>query len=65
MVDQPVSAFAGLWNRAMKADGTGVESCVHITTPASALIREIHYTGSNAHRMSASLRKQDRDIWLN
>ncbi len=64
VVDQPVFAFAGLWDRSVKADGTAVESCVHITLPANALMTEIHNTGNNPHRMPAILRREDREIWL-
>lgn len=62
--DQPVFAFAGLWDKSIKADGTEVESCVHITMPANALMMDIHNTGNNPHRMPAILRKQDHDAWL-
>jgi putative SOS response-associated peptidase YedK len=64
VVDQPLFAFAGLWDRSVKEDGTAVESCVHITMPANPLMREIHNTGNNPHRMPAILRKEDRDKWL-
>jgi hypothetical protein len=46
VVDQPVFAFAGLWDRSTKADGTVVESCVQITMPPNDLMREIHNTGN-------------------
>lgn len=65
VVDQAVFAFAGLWDRSVKADGTAVESCVHITMPANDLMRHIHNTGSNPHRMPAILKREDRDKWLN
>ena len=64
VVDQPVFAFAGLWDRSVKADGTAVESCVHITMPANALMHDIHNTGAHPHRMPAILRKEARDKWL-
>ena len=62
--DQPIFAFAGLWDRSIKADGTAIESCVHITMPANALMANIHNTGNNPHRMPAILRAEDRDAWL-
>jgi putative SOS response-associated peptidase YedK len=62
--DQPVFAFAGLWDRSVKTDGTAVESCVHITLPANALMRDIHNTGNNPHRMPAILRREDWAVWL-
>lgn len=65
VVDQPVFAFAGLWDRSVKADGTAVDSCVHITMPANALMSDIHNTGSNPDRMPAILTREDRDVWLN
>ncbi len=48
----------------LKADGTAVESCVHVTMPANELMREIHNTGNNPHRMPAILRRDDWNAWL-
>lgn len=62
--DQPVFAFAGLWERSVKEDGTAIESCVHITMPANELMKDIHNTGSNPHRMPAILRREDHEAWL-
>jgi putative SOS response-associated peptidase YedK len=62
--DQPVFAFAGLWDRSIKADGTAIESVVHITMPANDLMRSIHNAGSNPHRMPAILRRDDQEAWL-
>jgi putative SOS response-associated peptidase YedK len=62
--DQPVFAFAALWDRSIKADGTAVESVVHITMPANELMKSIHNAGSNPHRMPAILRKEDQEAWL-
>jgi putative SOS response-associated peptidase YedK len=62
--DQPVFGFAALWDRSLKADGTAVESCVHITMPANDLMREIHNGGNNPHRMPAILRREDQERWL-
>ena len=62
--DRSVFAFAGLWDRSVKADGTAVESCVHITLPANELMMDIHNTGHNPHRMPAILRKEDYETWL-
>ena len=58
-------SFAGLWDRSAKNDGTVIESCVHITMPANALMADIHNAGNNPHRMPAILRREDRDAWLN
>lgn len=65
LADQELFAFAGLWDRSIKDDGTAVESCVHITMPANALMADIHNTGNHPHRMPAILRPEDRAAWLN
>jgi putative SOS response-associated peptidase YedK len=62
--DQPIFGFAGLWDRSIKADGTALLSCAHITLPANELMREIHNAGGNPHRMPAILRVEDRERWL-
>lgn len=64
LADQELFGFAGLWEKSVKPDGTEVESCVHITMPANALMRDIHNTGNNPHRMPAILRKEDHQAWL-
>jgi len=64
VVDQPVFAFAGLWDSSVREDGAAVESCVHITLPANALMEEIHNTGNNPHRMPAIVKREDRERWL-
>lgn len=64
LADQELFAFAGLWDRSIKDDGTVVESCVHMTMPANALMANIHNTGNNPHRMPAILRLEDRAAWL-
>jgi len=62
--DQDVFAFAGLWDRSVKSDGTAIESVAHITMPGNDLMRKIHNTGNNPHRMPAILRKEDHEVWL-
>jgi len=64
VVDQPVFAFAGLWDSSVREDGTVVESCVHITLPANLLMQEIHNTGNNPHRMPAIVKREHREQWL-
>lgn len=64
VADQELFAFAGLWDRSVKQDGTAIESVVHITMPANELMAEIHNTGNNPHRMPAIVRAEDRDAWL-
>jgi putative SOS response-associated peptidase YedK len=64
VIDQPVFAFAGLWDRSRKDDGSVIESCVHITLPGNELLQQIHNTGSNPHRMPAILKIEDRETWL-
>jgi putative SOS response-associated peptidase YedK len=63
--DQSTFAFAALWDRSVKTDGTAIESVVHITLPANELMRDIHNTGNNPHRMPAILRLEDQQAWLN
>jgi putative SOS response-associated peptidase YedK len=62
--DQDVFGFAGLWDRSYAADGTSIESCVHITMPANPMMRDLHNTGKNPHRMPAIRRKEDHEEWL-
>lgn len=64
VADQDLFSFAALWDRSVKRDGTAIESCVHITMPANALMADIHNTGSNPHRMPAIVGAEDRDAWL-
>jgi putative SOS response-associated peptidase YedK len=64
LADQGAFGFAALWDRSFKPDGTAIESVVHITLPANDLMKVIHNTGSNPHRMPAILRKEDQDAWL-
>jgi putative SOS response-associated peptidase YedK len=59
--DQEIFAFAGLWDASRTAQGTWVESCVHLTIPANRLLSEIHNT---QHRMPAILTREDREAWL-
>jgi putative SOS response-associated peptidase YedK len=59
--DQPIFAFAGLWDSSRAADGTYIESVTHITLPANDIVGEIHNT---KHRMPAILEKADREAWL-
>jgi putative SOS response-associated peptidase YedK len=59
--DQEIFAFAGLWDASRTAQGTWVESCVHLTMPANHLLRGIHNT---QHRMPAILAREDREAWL-
>src|SRR5215210_479875 len=47
--DQKVFGFAALWDRSIAADGTAIESVVHITMPGNELLREIHNTGGNPY----------------
>jgi putative SOS response-associated peptidase YedK len=64
VADQELFGFAALWDRSTRDDGTVIESCVHITMPANALMADIHNTGNNPHRMPAILRAEDREAWL-
>ena len=64
LADQPIFAFAALWDRSVKADGTAIESVVHITLPANELMRFVHNAGGNPHRMPAILKREDHHAWL-
>jgi putative SOS response-associated peptidase YedK len=64
LADQELFGFAALWDRSVKADGTPIESCVHITLPANELMADIHNAGSHPYRMPAIVRAEDRDVWL-
>lgn len=64
LADQPVFAFAGLWDRSKRSDGATIESVVHITLPANDLLQYIHNTGNNPHRMPAILSRSDINTWL-
>ena len=65
LADQELFGFAALWDRSTTGQGVAIESCVHITMPANALMADIHNTGHNPHRMPAIVRAEDRDVWLN
>jgi putative SOS response-associated peptidase YedK len=54
-----------LWDRSIAADGTAIESVVHVTMPGNELLREIHNTGANPYRMPTILREADHEAWLN
>ncbi len=64
LADQAVFAFASLWDRSVKADGTLVESCTIITMPANALLHDLHNTGNSPHRMPAILPRAAQEAWL-
>lgn len=64
LADAEAFAFAAIWDRSVKADGTAVDSCAHITMPANELMRDIHNAGNNPHRMPAILRHEDWQTWL-
>lgn len=64
LADQELLAFAALWDRSCKADGTVIESCVHLTMPGNELMQQIHNTGNHPRRMPAILRTQDHETWL-
>lgn len=64
LADEPFFAFASLWERSRKPDGTLIESCVLITMPGNALLRQIHNTGPHPHRMPALLGREAWESWL-
>jgi putative SOS response-associated peptidase YedK len=59
--DQPILAFAGLWDGSKRDDGTKVRSFAIVTMPANALMAEIH---NAKQRMPAILTQEDREAWL-
>ena len=62
---QEIFAFAGLWDRSYKADGTAIESCALLTMPGNDLLRQVHNTGANPFRMPAILTQVACEVWLN
>jgi putative SOS response-associated peptidase YedK len=60
--DQPIFAFAALWDSSRTDTRECIESVTHITLPANSVVGEIH---NSKHRMPAILEKADRDAWLN
>ena len=61
LTDQPVFAFAGLWDRSFAEDGTGLKSCTIITLPANPLMADIH---NGRARMPAILAREHHEAWL-
>jgi putative SOS response-associated peptidase YedK len=59
--DQDIFGFAALWDSSKRDDGARIYSCTIVTTPANALMTEIHNV---KHRMPAILAREDRDAWL-
>src|SRR5579872_6536332 len=58
VTDQPVFAFAGLWEHWTSPEGQGLDSCTIITTEANELMKAVH------DRMPVILDRQDYDRWL-
>lgn len=63
-VDQPSFAFAGIWDRSVKDDGTAVESVALVTLPPNELMAAIH-NNPNRPSMPAILGRDDVGAWLN
>lgn len=61
LANNAVMAFAGLWDRSVKADFTVVESFTIITLPQNDFMAKIH---SAQQRMPAILRMEDVAAWL-
>jgi putative SOS response-associated peptidase YedK len=59
--DQPVFAFAGIWDSSTPEGGEPILSCAIITLPASPMMADIHNT---KHREPAVLQRSDWDTWL-
>ncbi len=61
LADQDIFAFAGLWERSRREDGSWLASCTLITRPANRLMAEIHNAG---RRMPVILPRERRNDWL-
>ena len=57
--DQPVFAFAGLWEHWTSPEGQRLDTCTIITTDANELMSSVH------DRMPVILDRTDYDRWLN
>ena len=59
------TAIAGLWDRSRTEDGEpAIYSATIITMPANELLKEIHNSGRNRHRMPLFLEAHQFDVWL-
>jgi putative SOS response-associated peptidase YedK len=58
LCDEPVFAFAGLWEHWNSPEGTSVESCTVVTTAANEFMQPVH------NRMPVILDRADYDRWL-
>jgi putative SOS response-associated peptidase YedK len=61
LTDRPVFGVAGIWDRTVREDGGEIHSCALITTPANALLAEVH---NEKLRMPAVLAQEHHQIWL-
>ena len=57
-------AFGGLWESGRTAGGAEFLSCTIITLPANELMRNIHNSGRNKHRMPLLLPRTAHQPWL-
>lgn len=58
LLDRPVFAFAGIWERWRSPEGVEVETCAILNTAANRLMRLFH------ERMPVILTENDYDLWL-
>lgn len=58
LTDQPLFAFAGLWEEWLAPDGSTVRSCTIITTEANSFMAPIH------QRMPVIFQPEDEATWL-
>jgi len=58
LCDEPVFAFAGLWEHWTSPEGAGVDSCTIVTTDANEFMQPIH------NRMPVILERADYECWL-
>ena len=62
LANKEIMAFAGLWDRSKRPDGTMVESFAIITLPANEFMAKID---NEELRMPAILDMHDIEVWLN
>ena len=66
LANQHVMALAGMWDVSRSDDGEiEIVSTTVFTMRANQLMRRIHNSGKNKHRMPVPLEPPEYDVWLN
>lgn len=66
LADQPVMALAGIWDVSRSDDGEiEIVSTTMLTMRANQLMRRIHNSGKNRHRMIVPIEPPQFQVWLN